>query len=235
MSLSVFLVLAIVSLAAAFIQGSLGIGFALIVAPTLGLLQPDLLPVMLLILMLPLNFLVAWRERDAVDWSGVKWITVGRLIGAFAGLWLLAALSGRQLDSAVGWFTVIAAAAALFAPPFTPSRRAALGVGLFTGVTETATGIGGPPLALLYQHANGPVLRSTVALCFLVGELMSLAVLAFAGRVEASQLLAALCLAPAVLIGSALSRFVHARIGVKGLRIGVLAFALVSGAYLIVR
>ena len=235
MSLSVLLVLAVVSLAAAFIQGALGIGFALIVAPTVGLLQPDLLPVMLLILMLPLNFHVTWREREAVDWSGAKWITVGRLIGTFAGLGLLAALTGRQLDSAVGWFTVIAAAAALFAPPFTPSRPAALGVGLFTGVTETATGIGGPPLALIYQHAGGAVLRSTVALCFLVGEIMSLVVLAFAGRMGANQLLAALCLTPAVLIGSALSRLTHARIGVKGLRIGVLIFALVSGAYLIIR
>jgi uncharacterized membrane protein YfcA len=234
-SWSVVLALVIVSLAAAFIQGALGIGFALIVAPMVGLLQPDLLPVMLLILMLPLNFHVTWRERTAVDWSGVKWITAGRLIGTFAGLWLLAVLTARQLDSAVGWFTVIAAAAALFAPPFRPSRPAALGVGLFTGITETATGIGGPPLALLYQHAPGAKLRSTVALCFLVGEVMSLAVLAITGRVEANQLLVALYLSPVVLVGSALSRVTHARIGVKGLRIGVLLFALISGLYLVVR
>lgn len=235
MSVYVFSTLAINVFAAAFIQGALGIGFALIVAPIVGLLQPELLPVMLLILMLPLNAHVAWRERGAVDWSGTKWITVGRFAGTFAGLWLLATLSVHQLDLAVGWFTVIAAAAALMAPPFTPTRSAAVGVGVFTGVTETATGIGGPPLALLYQHTDGPTLRATVALCFLVGELMSLVILAIAGKIATGQLLAALYLMPLVVLGTALSKAVHSRIGGKGMRIAVLLFALVSGAYLIIR
>lgn len=144
---------------------------------------------------------------------------------------LLAALSTQQLDLAVGWFTVIAAAAALFAPPFEPGRPSALGVGLFTGVTETATGIGGPPLALLYQHAQGPILRATVAVCFFLGEIMSLVMLAFAGRLGADQLLAALYLAPAVLLGSALSRLTHDHIRGRGLRLGVLTFALASGPF----
>lgn len=235
MSVAVFPILAVAVFAAAFIQGALGIGFALILAPIVGVLQPDLLPVMLLILMLPLNAHVAWRERASVDWSGTKWITVGRFAGTFAGLWLLAALSVHQLDLAVGWFTVIAAAAALLAPPFAPNRSAAVGVGVFTGVTETATGIGGPPLALLYQHTGGPTLRATVALCFLVGELMSLGMLAVAGKITAGQLLAALYLVPLVIIGTALSKMVHSRIGGRGMRIAVLLFALISGAYLVIR
>ncbi|WP_439617331.1 sulfite exporter TauE/SafE family protein [Shinella sp.] len=235
MSMSLLAILAIVTFISAFIQGSLGIGFALIVAPVVGMLKPDLLPVTLLLLMLPLNLHVAVRERDHVDWSGAKWITVGRFAGTFAGLWLLVALSVDQLDLAVGIFTVVAAGAALVAPPFSPNKPSALGVGLFTGVTETATGIGGPPLALLYQHAKAPVLRATVALCFFVGEIMSLVVLAFSGRIGSEQLLAALYLTPPVLLGSAASRLAHHRIGGRGLRLGVLAFAIVSGLFLILR
>lgn len=235
MSIAVFAVLAVGVFVSAFIQGALGIGFALILAPVIGILQPDLLPVTLLILMLPLNAQVAWRERSAIDWPGAKWITVGRFAGTFAGLWLLTALTVHQLDLAVGWFTVVAAAAALLAPPFSPNRPVAVGVGIFTGVTETATGIGGPPLALLYQHAGGPTLRATVALCFLVGEVMSLAILAIAGKITGHQLQAALYLVPLVVAGTALSTLVHSRIGSKGMRIAVLLFALVSGAYLIIR
>lgn len=235
MSLGLFAVLAPVVFMSAFIQGAIGIGFALIVAPVVGVLQPDLLPGTLLLLMLPLNIHVAWRERSSVDWPGARWITLGRFIGTFAGLWLLAALPIHHLDMAVGWFTVIAAAAALIAPPFQPSRPGALSVGLFTGITETATGIGGPPLALLYQHSPGAILRATVALCFFVGEVMSLIVLALAGRLGSVELLAALYLAPAVLLGSGLSRLAHKSIGGKGLRFGVLAFALASGAFLIAR
>ena len=168
-----------------------------------------------------------------MDWNGARWITLGRIGGTFAGLWLLAALSGSQLDAAVGWFTILAAAAALIAPRFDPTRPAALGVGLFTGVTETSTGIGGPPLALLYQHAAAPVLRSTVALCFLAGELLSLLILGLAGRMELGQIEAALYLFPAVLIGSALSRVTHSRLGGSGLRVAVLVFAFVSGIALL--
>lgn len=235
MSLSLFAILAVVVFLSAFIQGALGIGFALIVAPVASILMPELLPVVLLILMLPLNAHVAWRERASIDWPGVKWITVGRFFGTFAGLWLLTALTAQQLDIAVGWSTVIAAGLALLAPPFSPTRPASLGVGLFTGVTETATGIGGPPLALLYQHSSGPVLRATVALCFLVGEVLSLVVLAAAGSITSNQLLVAIYLMPAVIVGGALSKLVHGRLSGKGMRLGVLIFALLSGAYLIVK
>ncbi|WP_454623545.1 sulfite exporter TauE/SafE family protein [Brucella anthropi] len=102
-------------------------------------------------------------------------------------------------------------------------------------ITETATGIGGPPLALLYQHAKGPVLRSTVAVCFFVGEVMSVVVLAVAGRIATHQILAAFYLMPAVLIGTALSRRTHHIISPKALRLGVLVFALISGLFLILR
>ncbi|HPD90860.1 MAG: sulfite exporter TauE/SafE family protein [Rhodobacter sp.] len=235
MSLVLILGLSVVAFGAAFLQGAIGIGFALILAPVLGLVAPWMLPVTLLVLMLPLNGLVAWRERASVDWRGAGWITLGRFAGTFAGIWLLAVLSVGQLDLAVGWFTVAAALAALIAPRFDPGRPAALAVGLVTGITETSTGIGGPPLALLYQHAAAPVLRATVAVCFLAGEVISLVMLVLAGQGTRAQWLGALALIPAVLAGTALSRLTHRRIGGQGLRVAVLVFALVSGGLLILR
>lgn len=228
-------VLAAVCLVAAFIQGALGIGFALIVAPVIAVFQPALLPVTLLLLMLPLNMQVAWRERAAVDLRGTAWISAGRVAGTFAGMWLLAVLSARQLGVAAGWVTMIAAALALIAPPFAPGRLSSLAVGIVTGVSETSTGIGGPPLALLYQHASGPVLRATVAVCFLVGEVISLILLAIVGRVGADQIKSAVILAPAVILGASVSRVVHNRISAQQLRSGVLLFALISGGYLVLK
>ena len=73
---------------AAFVQGSTGVGFALIVAPVIGLLKPELLPVCVLVLMLPLNLYVVWRERAAVDRVGASWITGGRIVGS-AGVGVL--------------------------------------------------------------------------------------------------------------------------------------------------
>ena len=48
-------------------------------------------------------------------------------------------------------------------------------------VEPKASPNGGPPLALALQHRSPATMRSTIALCFLVGERMSLAVLALGG------------------------------------------------------
>src|ERR1017187_5020702 len=103
---------AVVALAG-FVQGSTGVGFALIVAPVLGLVAPELLPVTVLVLMLPLNIYVAWRERAALDLRSGAWITAGRLAGTFAGLWVLVALSVSHLNILIGVSTIAAAVATL--------------------------------------------------------------------------------------------------------------------------
>ena len=220
---------------AAFVQGATGVGFALIAAPVIGIVRPDLLPVCVLVLMLPLNVYVGWREREAIDRRGAGWITGGRLLGTAGGLWVLVALSAGQLSLFVGASTVAAALVTLAMPAFSPGRGAFVAAGLVTGVTETATGIGGPPLALVYQHQRAPVMRSTIALCFLVGELVSLAVLAATGRIGAAQLEAAAWLLPALLAGALLSRAVHRRVDGRLLRLFVQLFAIVSGAVLLAR
>ncbi|MGQ7248804.1 sulfite exporter TauE/SafE family protein [Halomonas sp. V046] len=225
-------ILALTTGIAAFVQGAIGIGFALIVAPVMGFLAPGLLPVTVLVLMLPLNLLVALRERDAIDWRGTAWISAGRLPGTLLGLGVLLVLSASGLNQLIGASTVLAVLVALFAPVFRPGRSACLSVGMITGITETATGVGGPPLALLYQHRPGPELRSTIACCFLVGEVLSLAILALAGKVHAEQLKWAMMLLPPLLIGTIASRVIHQRIDAKRLRQGVLLFAMLSGLVL---
>jgi uncharacterized membrane protein YfcA len=228
------LIAATVSLAA-FVQATTGVGFALIVAPVLAFVAPELLPVSLLILMLPLNVYVAWRERAALDRRGAAWITGGRVAGTFGGVWVLTALSASALAIFIGAATIIAAAVTLFMPSFRPGRRSLVVAGVVTGVTETATGIGGPPLALVYQHHAAAILRSTIAFCFLVGELVSLAFLGVAGRTNLSQVSSAALLLPALVVGAALSRYAHQRLTDRVLRMFVLAFAIVSGAVLVVR
>jgi len=234
MSVQHLILISLAVLIAAFVQGASGVGFALITAPVIGLLRPELLPVCVLVLMLPLNLYVAWRERSAIDRTGASWITAGRVFGTAGGLWVLAVLSANHLALFVGLSTVAAALVTLAMPAFSPGRPAFVAAGLITGVTETATGIGGPPLALVYQHHAPPVVRSTIALCFLVGEVVSLATLLAMGRIDHTQLVAAMSLLPALFIGAALSRMVHERINSRFLRAFVQVFAIVSGLVLLV-
>jgi uncharacterized protein len=221
----VLLALSLVVVLAAFVQGSTGVGFALIVAPVMSFIAPQLLPVCLLALMLPLNLYILWREHSQVDRSGASWITAGRFVGTLGGLWVLAVLTPGQLGIFVGASTVAAAIASLFMPAFSPTTPAYLAAGLVTGITETATGIGGPPLALVYQHQAPPRTRSTIALCFLIGEAVSLVLLAGMGAVKQLHMIAAFELLPSLALGCWLSQAVHHVIG----------FALISGVVLLLR
>lgn len=230
-----YLIAAIVVALAAFVQGSSGMGFALIVAPVLTLLAPELLPVCVLILMLPLNAYVAWRERHALDKRGASWISAGRLVGTFGGLAVLALLSTQALSIFVGVSTIAAAVVTWVIPAFTPGLIAFIVAGLITGVTETATGIGGPPLALTLQHRPVAEMRATMAMCFLVGEVISLVFLLALGKVHGYHLTAALQLLPALAVGAIASRFVHQRIPAHTMRIFVQSFAVISGLVLLVK
>jgi uncharacterized membrane protein YfcA len=220
---------------AACVQGTIGIGFALIVAPVLALLRPELLPVSLLFLMLPLNLFTLLREHQAFDWTGGSWITLGRALGTLAGASVLAALSSHALNLLIGAATIAVAVVTMVAPAFCPNRSAFVTVGLLTGISETATGIGGPPLALAYQHHRPDVLRSTVAGCFLLGELLSLGVLCAMGRTTSQQMLSAALLLPFVAIGGLVSSFLRQSLNGRFLRGFVLIFAVTSGGILIIR
>jgi uncharacterized membrane protein YfcA len=222
-------------LAAAFVQGASGMGFALLFAPVAGLIAADLVPVAVLAMMIPLNAFVLWREREHVDRAGVGWVSLTRVLCTPIGLWVLVAVPQDRLGLLIGGSTVLAALVSLLAPDFSPGRAVYLGAGAVTAVTETATGVGGPPLALAYQHRPAPELRATVAACFLVGEIVSVALLLVQGKGHSSSLQGALILMPALVLGLWASSRVHQRIPSNKLRMFVLVFAVVSGLLLMVR
>jgi uncharacterized membrane protein YfcA len=82
----------------------------------------------------------------------------------------------------------------------------------------------------VFQHYRAPALRSTIALCFAIGEALSLAMLSVTGVITGAKLMSALCLLPPVIVGAFVSQRVHQRLNARLLRISVMAFAIVSGA-----
>ena len=80
-----------------------------------------------------------------------------------------------------------------------------------------------------------PTLRATIALCFLIGELFSLAILAMKGRLGLDQLDGALLLLPPLALGLLCSGWVHTKLSAARLRDALLLFAVVSGIVLIVQ
>lgn len=235
MTAATIAVLSLVVFVAALVQGTSGIGFALIVSPVATLLAPELVPTIVLLLMLPLNAFVALREWRSIDWRGGAWISVARIVFTLVGLLLVAMLSTTGLTVMVALVTIGAALVSLFAPPFAPAPAAFLAAGAVTGISETATGVGGPPMGLVYQHSRPAVLRSTVATCFFIGEVVSLVALTVTGSAPNGWLGDSLVLLPALVLGTAGSTLVVRRFPLLDLRMAVIVFSIVSGAVLLVQ
>ena len=61
--------------------------------------------------------------------------------------------------------------------------------------------IGGPPVALLYQHDSGPTLRATLPRYFLAGGAITGVTLIAVGKLGREELLLSLVLVPGMLVG----------------------------------
>ena len=222
-------------LAGAFVQGTVGFGVNLLAAPVLALAEPDALPATLILVAMPLAVGMLVREHGATDWTGLRWLVVGRLPGTALGALVVATLPDDGLAAVIGLLVLLAVAMSLAAPPLPVTRGSALAVGAVSGAMGTASSIGGPPAALLYQHPAGPVLRSTTAALFVVGTTLSIVALAVAGQVGWDHVGLAVALTPAVAGGLLLSRRLGHRIDAGWLRPAVLVVAAAAGTATLLR
>jgi uncharacterized membrane protein YfcA len=217
------------------VQGSVGFGANMVAAPVLAVVEPRALPAALMLPVLPLTLAMMRRERHGVDWRSVGWLMAGRVPGTVAGSLVVAAVAAETLSVLAGIAVLVAVGASLLSTtiPVTPGTEVATGV--VSGAMGTATSIGGPPLALLYQHHEGPVLRATLAATFALGTGLSVVGLALAGAIEAWHVWLAAALLPGTLAGVAASNRLVGRVDGAWLRPAVLVFASLAAALAVLR
>lgn len=218
----------------AIIHGSIGFGFSLIVVPTMALIRPEAVPATLLMLALPMTAFMALRERRSVDMTGFVWITGGRFIGTIAGVGVLAMVPKTFLSVLLGLLIVAAALLSFVRPSLEIRKDTQFAGGIASGVLSTAAALRGSPLALVYQQRPGPEIRSTLSISFVVGLLMSLVALMFAGRVGEEHILLALQLLPGLFAGLWASRRVTMLLDERWLRPAVLVFAAAAGLAVVI-
>jgi uncharacterized membrane protein YfcA len=217
------------------VQGSVGFGVNLLALPVMAVLEPEAVPATLTLLALPLGAAMARRERHGVDWSGVGWFMVGRLPGTVLGAVVVAAISGETLSVLAGAAVLLAVATSLVTTTIRITRGSTLAAGVASGAMGTATSIGGPPLALLYQHREGPVLRATLAVTFALGTVVSLVGQSAAGALAGWHLALAASLLPGTVVGLWASGWAAARLDGRRLRPLVLGLATIAAVVALVR
>ncbi len=228
------LALAITAFAAA-IQATAGVGFAIVSVPILSLIDQRLAPVPQILVALPMVMWMAWRERQAIDFSGVGWILVGRLLGAGIGLALIKWASDTALDVMIGLavLTGVVILAGGVRIRRTPTSQAIAGTA--ASVSSLVASMGGPPLALLYYDAEGRTLRSSLATIFIFGVTLTVVVRAVAGEISGTDMQVAAWLLPAGALGLAAGSRLTGRMEGRPIRLTILAVSAAAAVGLLLR
>lgn len=225
MSTTGTVVVVVAVLVGATVQGSIGFGLNLIAAPVLALVDPDLVPGPAIVLAFVMTLLVAAREWRDIDLRDVRWAFCGRIPGSLAGAGAVAVLSPRALSVAIGLAVLVAVAITASGVHVAPTRGVLVGAGAVSGLMGTASSIGGPPMAMALHGSTGAAMRGTLSAFFLLGTIVSVALLAAVGEFGTRDLVASLVLLPAVLLGFAASRLIAPHVDGARLRTAVLALS----------
>ena len=217
------------------LQGAVGIGMGILGSPILRLVDTRLVPGPILAATMVFTAFLAFRERRAIDLGGLRWAVAGRVAGTLPAAALLAALSSEQISLLFGGIVLFAVALSLSGRHVEPGPVPLLVAGALSGIMGTIAAIGGPPMALLYQHAPGARVRGTLSSFFVIGTAISLAALVLVGRFGRAELQLTLALLPGGLFGLIVSRRIAARLDQGYTRPAVLTIAAIAGLMVVVR
>jgi uncharacterized membrane protein YfcA len=230
----VVVVLVVVVVASA-LQGAVGFGANLVAAPLLVLVDPVFVPGPMIVMALALNGLMMWRDREPVEASHIGLALAGRIPGSALGAAALVAIPSDQLGLFFGSLVLVAVVLS-FSPFDVPITRPSIaGAGVASGFMGTSIGIGGPPLALLYQHEPGPRFRSILSRLLIYGAVISILMLIVVGEFGRHEVLAALLLLPGVAAGFSVSGPLARHLDRGHTRRAILGVSAISAVVVIVR
>lgn len=229
-----FILIYVIVTMGAMLQGSLGFGLGPLAVPLLLLIDPGFIPGPMLLVSIFLTFSVFRRERSDFHKEGFAWVIVGRIVGSAAGAGLLIIIPNENLNLFYGSLIILAVILSVSGWHLRMVPKNFLFAGTLSGMMATAAAIGGPSMALVYQHGSGPRLRSTLSGIFLVGSVIALFFLFLAGKLGLPELYRALILLPGIVTGFYLSRFSKTVLDKKLLRPAILTVSFFAAAVLVI-
>ncbi|MDV3128843.1 sulfite exporter TauE/SafE family protein [Mycobacterium sp. 21AC1] len=235
MSVAGYVIIAAAIVLGACMQASIGFGMGMLAAPIVAVVDPGLIPGTLIMLATMVTLMVVVREHQQIDLAGTGWALAGRIPGTVAGALLLTVLPARALGYILAAVVLGGVALTSFGWIPTPHRRNLVLAGATSGVLGTATAIGGPPMALVWQNNTGARLRGTMNGFFLVGSLLSILLLALTGSIDHRTVTMFAMLVPAGLAGYLLSRLVNRHLDRQRQRWAAIVISALGAVVLIVR
>ncbi len=224
----------VITCAASILQGAAGYGFGLVAVPLLLIVDVNFVPAPLILASLFVMLQVAARNRFALEGHTIWPVLAGLLLGAPLGAYLLTLLNNDAFVYLVAVAVGIGLAVSMLGLAVGVNSVSQALAGVLASVFGTATGLGGAPLALLYQNDHGARIRAVLSTSFLFGSLMSFASLWWIGRVSPQTFTLTAYLLPGVFIGSYIGGFLAPHLDKGFSRAAILGITGVSLCYLLI-
>ena len=184
-----------------FMRGFAGFGATLIMVPLLSLLIP---PSEAIFIALSVDTLVMApmfpRAAQKAEWNLIFPLAVGSFLATPFGVWFLVITTPDTLRIIISSLIIISALFLLSGWTYKGNRSAFLSflIGVFSGTTNSAAGIGGPPIAAYFVAKSlSPVrLRASLNSIALFMEGVSAITIYFVSDFKISNLISVLILLP---------------------------------------
>jgi len=194
------------------LQTVVGIGYGLVAAPLLYLIDPAYVPGPVLLVGFGLALMMVIRERRALRWQRVLPAIFARVPGAWCGAALLVALPQYALSLFFGFSVLTAVLLSLWRFSIPTTGTSLTIAGFFSGLMGTATSVGGPPIALVYQQQDRITARSEIAAFLLIGTPVSILMLIYKGSLDWHSAQLSLKMLPGLFLGFFLARLIDGKL-----------------------
>lgn len=219
----------------ALVQTAIGFGMALIAVPFLILIDPQMVPAPVVMIAFVQLSISAWMHKADIQWRPILMATIARIPGTMLAVWLMSMTGIEGIKIFIACAVFAAVAISLFKIQAQANIKNHLIAGFFSGLGGTATGIGGPPMALLYQHQHGDWVRANLSAFFVIGSLISLTGMAVGGFVSIQSWIYFLYFLPATLVGVWLGMKAKHRLSPEFMRPAILVLCSGSAAALLLQ
>lgn len=173
--------------------------------------------------------------RDAIVRQDLVPGFSGRLLGVVVAASVASLVVGSTaLPIVVGCIVLFAVALSLTGLRLPITSATLAGAGFTAGIMGTLSGIGAPPMAMLYANVEARRSAATQNAFFGFGMVVSIVALAVVGLIQAPQLALAASLAPLVPLSLLVTRPLAARVERRSIRPWALGLSTVSAVILLV-
>lgn len=218
------------------VQRLSGAGYGMFAAPVMAIVAPEWLPGTVLLVGFVIGSSALLTARDSIQWRDLPLGFAGRILGAGIAAYIATAVVGTDaLAIVVGSIVLFAVGLTLLGLSFPISGVSLFVAGTVGGVMGTLTGIGAPPMAILYSKVETRRSAATQNAFYGFGTLVAIIALSIAGVLTLAQLAFAATLAPLVPVALRVSRPLAIRFERGAIRPWALGLATVSALALLWR